>query len=119
MWCIAMVQIELAFDSNLNLFHLNQIAKAIGPILKTTQTWLKVAYLDREFYADHFSYIICPIWSPYEKVMNFQSLLHFLELSYLFYFFFSFSFFWNWIYGVRVMSQGGLTCGPSMSVSVG
>jgi hypothetical protein len=58
-----MVQIELAFDLNLNLFHLNQIAKATGSILKSTQTELKVAYLDREFYADHFSYIICPIWS--------------------------------------------------------
>jgi hypothetical protein len=32
---------------------------------------LKVGYLDREFYVDHFSYIICPIWSSYELVMNF------------------------------------------------
>src|SRR4051812_50182057 len=79
MWCIAMVQIELAFDLNLNLFHLNQIAKATGTILKSTPTWLKVAYLDREFYADHFSYIICPIWSSYEFSMIFQSLANFLD----------------------------------------
>src|SRR3954467_10579978 len=112
MWCIAMVQIELAFDLNLNLFHLNQIAKATGSILKSTQTELKVAYLDREFYADHFSYIICPIWSPYEKVMNFQSLLHFLEFSYLFYFFlFLFLFF--------LLRQQGLTSGAPMSATVG
>src|SRR3954463_4427674 len=111
MWCVAMVQIELAFDLNLNLFHLNQIAKATGPILKSTQTWLKVSYLDREFYADHFSYIICPIWSSYELVMNFQSLLHFLEFSYLFFFSFAFSFFLEFDLlrqgDVGVMSQGG------------
>src|SRR3954468_4607739 len=92
MWCIAMVQIELAFDLNLNLFHLNQIAKATGPILKSTQTWLKNAYLEREFYAYHFSYIICLIWSSYELVMNFQSLIHFLEFLYLFYSLFLFLF---------------------------
>ena len=59
MWCIAMVQIRIAFEFNLNYFQLNQIAKATGPILKSTQTWLKVGYLDRLFSADHFSYIIC------------------------------------------------------------
>ena len=40
---------------------------------------MKVAYLDSLFSADHFSYIICLIWSPYEFIMNFQSLSIFLD----------------------------------------
>src|SRR4051812_27285223 len=100
--CIALVQFRNAFGINLNYSQLSQIAKATGPILKSTQTWLKVAYLDREFYADHFSYIICLIWSSYELVMNFQSLLHFLEFSYLFYF----SFFFFFFSGIRFIASG-------------
>src|SRR3954465_5766567 len=110
MWCIAMVQIELAFDLNLNLFHLNQIAKATGPIFKSTQTRLKVAYLDREFYADHFSYIICPIWSSYELFMNFQIFFHFLDFFYFFYFFYFFFFFLE----LDLWRHGDVTGGADM-----
>ena len=45
---------------NLNLI---QIANATDHILISTQTKLKVAYLDSLFSLDHFSYIICYIWS--------------------------------------------------------
>ena len=56
---VAKVQIAKAFEFNLIKFQLNQIANATGPILNSTQTWLKVGYLDRLFSPDHFSYIIC------------------------------------------------------------
>ena len=59
MWYVAMVQIAKAFEMNLIEFHLNEIAKATGHILNSTQTWLKVGNLDSLFSPDHFSYIIC------------------------------------------------------------
>src|SRR3954462_1214465 len=47
---------------------------ATGSNLNSTQTELKVGYLDSLFSPDHFSYIICYIWSYDELIMNFQSL---------------------------------------------
>ena len=62
----------------MNKFQLNQIAKATGPNLRSTQTKLKVGNLDRVFSVDHFSYINLFIWTYSLKDINIQSLAIFL-----------------------------------------